>query len=158
MEGELDKIKNEKYDFNDSGIIEDDSDDVLDMSAYERIREENIKERKEMWNYLGLAKSIEQCKSSPAFKKVEKRKSSQNFEPKIARKSARLAAKTDAVENSCENELKSIEFELKKLNSAIQKRERRKFKLQYFSETSLQFSLSFTSCNSSKKLFVHYWN
>ena len=158
MEGELDKIKNEKYDFNDSGIIEDDPDDVLDMSAYERIREENIKERKEMWNYLGLAKSIEQCKSSPALKKVEKRKSSHSFEPKIARKSARLAAKIDAVENSCENELKSIEFELKKLNSAIQKRERRKFKLQYFSETSLQFSLSFTSCNSSKKLFVHYWN
>ena len=158
MDVDFEKIKNEKYDFDDSGIVEDSPGDVLDLSAYERIREENIKERKEMWNYLGLAKSIEQCKSSPTVKKVEKRKLSQNFEPKTARKSARLAAKVDLPESSCEDELKSIENELKKLNSEIQKRERKKFKIQYFNETTLQFSLSFTSCTSSKKLFVHYWN
>ena len=64
-----------------------------ELSDYEKIREENIRERLEMLKSLGLSSDMKELKVSLATRRTEKRKSeNSNVE---RRKSARLAAKED---------------------------------------------------------------
>ena len=64
-----------------------------ELSEYERIREENIKERLEMLRSLGLHSDLRELKNSLPARKTEKRKR-ENFEGE-RRKSARLSARED---------------------------------------------------------------
>ena len=158
-----------------------------EVSEYERIRDENIRQRLQMWEELGLQSAVDNCKrsSSSAIIKTEKRMkqearvSEQNTKTRlqeweeedgdkspgfrkrrrrqsstVTRKSARLAAATEA---ACEDGDEDYDPNTEFVNKPRCKPVRKLKKLQYFDEAVLVCSISFTSPTSSKKLFVNYW-
>ena len=158
-----------------------------EVSEYERIRDENIRQRLQMWEELGLQSAVDNCKlsSSSAIIKTEKRMkqeekvSEQNTKTRlqeweeedgdkspgfrkrrrrqsstVTRKSARLAAVTEA---ACEEGDEDYDPNTEFVNKPRSKPVRKLKKLQYFDEAVLVCSISFTSPTSSKKLFVNYW-
>ena len=147
------KLKNVKEEdddvLNDSGIVEDITIDE-DKSEYEKVRDENIKERMEMWDYLGLKSTSQEFK--PLKVKVERRKAEKDPEPTVMRKSARIAAK----ENFYETILKDLQSEVEVSKEKPPKKKKRK--LQSLEESSCVFNISFSAPDSSKKLFISYWS
>ena len=151
-----------------------------EVSEYERIRDENIRQRLQMWEELGLQSAVDNCKrSSSAIIKTEKKKqeasvSEQNTKTRlqeweeedgfrkrrrrqsatVTRQSARLAAVTEA---ACEDGDEDYDPNTEFVNKPRSKPVRKLKKLQYFDEAVLVCSISFTSPTSSKKLFVNYW-
>lgn len=146
----LKNVKDEDDDvLNDSGIVEDITIDE-EKSEYEKVRDENIKERMEMWDYLGLKSASQEFK--PLKVKVEKRKVEKDTEPIVMRKSARIAAK----ENFYETILKDLQSEVEVSKEKPPKKKKRK--LHNLEESSCIFNISFSAPDSSKKLFISYWS
>ena len=142
----------------DSGIVEDISNNTPDddRSEYEKIRDENIRERIEMWNYLGLQSSSQECKPKASSRqKGQKRKT--NEVKTTIRKSARLAAKEDVYETIL-RDLQSEVIEKQKSVETLKLTNRKKRKLGNFEESTLVFNVSFSSRADSKKLFISYWS
>ena len=155
-----------------------------EVSEYERIRDENIRQRLQMWEELGLQTAVDNCKlSSSAIIKTEKkmkkeacvseqntktlpqvwgdgdkspgfRKRRRRQSATVTRKSARLAAVTEA---ACEDWDEEYDPNTEFVNKPRSKPVRKLRKLQYFDDAVLVCSISFTSPTSSKKLFVNYW-
>ena len=68
--------------------------DSTDLSEYEKIREENIRQRKLMLETLGIQSGFQELlNDSITSRKNQKRKPSSELDPSQRRKSARLAAK-----------------------------------------------------------------
>ena len=157
-----------------------------EVSEYERIRDENIRQRLQMWEELGLQSAVDNCKrSSAAIIKTEKRMkqearvSEQNtktrlqeweeedgdkspgFRKRRRRQSStvtRKSARLAAVtESVCEDGDEDYDPNTELVNKPRCKPVRKLKKLQYFDEAVLVCSISFTSPTSSKKLFVNYW-
>ena len=152
------KIENVKESLDDSGIVEDISNNTPDddRSEYEKIRDENIRERIEMWNYLGLQSSSQECKPKVSSRqKGQKRKT--NEVKTTIRKSARLAAKEDVYETIL-RDLQSEVIEKQKSVEKLKIPNRKKRKLENFEESTLVFNVSFSSRADSKKLFISYWS
>merc|ERR1712243_132693 len=85
------KIENE-FDLNDSGFIDDVKceNEVEEISAYEKIRLDNIKERQKMFDKLLMKDAKESCTNSISSRKYEKRKVGK-VNKSIKRKSVRIA-------------------------------------------------------------------
>ena len=151
-------LKNVRESLDDSGIVEDISNHQPDddRSEYEKIRDENIRERIEMWNYLGLQSSSQECKPKASSRqKGQKRKT--NEVKTTIRKSARLAAKEDVYETI----LRDLQSEVIEKQKSVEKPKipnRKKRKLENFEESTLVFNVSFSSRADSKKLFISYWS
>ena len=152
------KIENVKESLDDSGIVEDISNNTPDddRSEYEKIRDENIRERIEMWNYLGLQSSSQECKPKLSSRqKGQKRKT--NEVKTTIRKSARLAAKEDVYETI----LRDLQSEVIEKQKSVEKpklKNRKKRKFENFEQSTLVFNVSFSSRADSKKLFISYWS
>ena len=74
----------------------DASENVVEMSDYEKIRDNNIKERMEMLKALGIKSALDDCKSGLGLKKTaEKRQRTGETFSGERRKSARLAARDE---------------------------------------------------------------
>ena len=152
------KFENVKESLDDSGIVEDISNNTPDddRSEYEKIRDENIRERIEMWNYLGLQSSSQECKPKVSSRqKGQKRKT--NEVKTTIRKSARLAAKEDVYETI----LRDLQSEVIEKQKSVEKPKipnRKKRKLGNFEQSTLVFNVSFSSRADSKKLFISYWS
>ena len=152
------KFENVKESLDDSGIVEDISNNTPDddRSEYEKIRDENIRERIEMWNYLGLQSSSQECKlKASSRQKGQKRKT--NEVKTTIRKSARLAAKEDVYETI----LRDLQSEVIEKQKSVEKPKipnRKKRKLGNFEQSTLVFNVSFSSRADSKKLFISYWS
>ena len=152
------KFENVKESLDDSGIVEDISNNTPDddRSEYEKIRDENIRERIEMWNYLGLQSSSQECKPKASSRqKGQKRKT--NEVKTTIRKSARLAAKEDVYETI----LRDLQSEVIEKQKSVEKPKipnRKKRKLGNFEQSTLVFNVSFSSRADSKKLFISYWS
>ena len=152
------KFENVKESLDDSGIVEDISNNTPDddRSEYEKIRDENIRERIEMWNYLGLQSSSQECKPKASSRqKGQKRKT--NEVKTTIRKSARLAAKEDVYETI----LRDLQSEVIVKQKSVEKLKlpnRKKRKLGNFEQSTLVFNVSFSSRADSKKLFISYWS
>ena len=152
------KFENVKESLDDSGIVEDISNNTPDddRSEYEKIRDENIRERIEMWNYLGLQSSSQECKPKASSRqKGQKRKT--NEVKTTIRKSARLAAKEDVYETIL-RDLQSEVIEKQKSVETLKLTNRKKRKLGNFEQSTLVFNVSFSSRADSKKLFISYWS
>ena len=112
------------------------------MKQEASVSEQNTKTRLQEWEE-------EDGDKSPGFRKRRRRQSST-----VTRKSARLAAATEA---ACEDGDEDYDPNTEFVNKPRSKPVRKLKKLQYFDEAVLVCSISFTSPTSSKKLFVNYW-
>ena len=148
----------------DSGIVQDIFDiKSADLSEYERIREENIKERLKMWDDLEINTAVDEVKSKTSPKK-RKRRSVTVKNDAIVRKSARIAD-VGKDETTAENQEEDDDDDYdpkyenrKKPRGKLKTKIKPPKKLQYFEDPFLVCSISFTSPGSSKKLFFNYWS
>ena len=77
-------------------VYEEESEKVVEMSDYEKIRDNNIKERMEMLKALGIKSALDECKSGLGVKKpADKRQRTGETFPGERRKSARLASREE---------------------------------------------------------------
>ena len=149
---------------NDSGIVEDIFDiKAADLSEYERIREENIKERLKMWDDLEINTAVDEVKPKPTPKK-RKRKTVMEKSEAVPRKSARIAdvgkeeTPADNQEEDDDEDYDPKYEHRKKPRGKLKTKTKPSKKLQYFEDPTLVCSISFTSPGSSKKLFFNYWS
>ena len=163
--GKAEMKSKEEVPLNDSGIVEDIFDiKNSELSEYERIREENIKERLKMWDDLEIDTTLDEIKSKSPLKK-RKRRSVNEKNDAVIRKSARIAdvGKEEPPAENPEEEDDDEDYDPKFENK---KKPRGKFKiktkppkkLQYFEDSVLVCSISFTSPGSSKRLSINYWS
>ena len=154
----------EEFSLNDSGIVEDIFDiKTSDLSEYERIREENIKERLKMWDDLEINTSVGEVKSK-SFQKKRKRRPVIEKSDAVIRKSARIAdvgKEEPPSENQDEDDDDDYDPEYenrKKPRGKFKTKTKPPKKLQHFEDPVLVCSISFTSPGSSKKVFFNYWS
>ena len=154
----------EEFPLNDSGIVEDIFDiKTSDLSEYERIREENIKERLKMWDDLEINTSVGEVKSK-SFQKKRKRRPVIEKSDAVIRKSARIAdvgKEEPPSENQDEDDDDDYDPEYenrKKPRGKFKTKTKPPKKLQHFEDPVLVCSISFTSPGSSKKVFFNYWS
>lgn len=148
----------------DSGIVQDIFDiQTSDLSEYERIREENIKERLKMWDDLEINTAVDEVKLKSSPKK-RKRRSLMEKNDAIIRKSARIAD-VGKDETNAENQEEDDDEDYdpkyenrKKVRGKVKTKIKPPKKLQYFEDPILVCSISFTSPGSSKQLFFNYWS
>ena len=152
---------------NDSGIVEDivEIKTEKNLSEYERIREENIKERLKMWEDLEIKTAMDEVKPKIFSKKRVKRKPLSEKNGAVVRKSARIANNgTDERETPVEYQEEDDDEDYDpKYENRKRPRGRPKStvkppkKLHYFENPVLVCSISFTAPASSKKLLFNYW-
>ena len=158
----MDTDENDMFDLNDSGFVDDiKSENDVEMSAYEKIRMDNIKERQKMLDNLKIEDAKENCLKSSSVRKYDKRKA-KTVNKSVKRKSVRIAEKREFEANFLPNEDEDDPDWQVTSNSrkkAVSKNRVTRCKIENFEETNLIFNVSFTSPdNSDKKLFISYWS
>jgi len=158
----MDTDENDMFDLNDSGFVDDiKSENDVEMSAYEKIRMDNIKERQKMLENLKIEDEKKNCLMSSSVRKYDKRKA-KTVNKSVKRKSVRIAEKREFEANFLPNEDEDDPDWQVTSNSrkkAVSKNRVTRCKIENFEETNLIFNVSFTSPdNSDKKLFISYWS
>merc|ERR1712189_79837 len=89
----------------ESLMIMDTDENDIEMSAYEKIRMDNIKERQKMLENLKIEDEKENCLKSSSVRKYDKRKA-KTVNKSVKRKSVRIAEKRNSRRIFCQMKMK----------------------------------------------------